>query len=107
MILTTTETIPGYKITALIGIARGNTVRAKNIGRDIFASFRHLVGGEIYEYTKLIAESRQQSMDRLKEHAKAMGADAVINIRFTTSSISQGASEIFAYGTAVKVEKES
>lgn len=103
MILTTTETIPGKEITECLGVARGSTVRARNIGRDIFAGLKNIVGGEIEEYTKLQAQSREQAMQRMEQDAKRMGADAVVNIRLTTSMVMQGASEILAYGTAVKL----
>jgi len=103
MIITTTETIPNRPITAILGVARGSTVRARNIGRDIFAGLKNLVGGEIEEYTKLQAYAREQAFQRLQEDAEKLGADAIVNVRFTTSMIMQGASEILAYGTAVKL----
>lgn len=103
MITTTTETIPNREITEILGIARGSTVRARNFGRDILAGFKNLVGGEIDGYTKLQAHSREQAMQRMIQDAERMGADAIVNIRFTTSTIMQGASEILAYGTAVKL----
>jgi len=102
MILTTISEIPGKEIKELLGIARGNTVRARNIGRDIFAGLKNIVGGEISEYTQLIADSREEALARMIKDAERMGADAVINVRFTTSMIMQGCSEILAYGTAVK-----
>lgn len=104
MIITTTETVPGREITDILGIARGSTVRARNIGRDIFAGLKNIVGGEIHEYTKLQAEAREQALQRLIADAQKLGADAVLNIRITTSMIMQGASEIMAYGTAVKLK---
>lgn len=103
MITTTTETIPGYDISESLGIARGSTVRARNIGRDIFAGLKNIVGGEIEEYTRLQAQAREQALQRMIQDAQRVGADAVINVRFTTSMIMQGASEILAYGTAVKL----
>ncbi len=103
MILTTTETIPNKEIVEILGIARGSTVRARNIGRDIFAGLKNIVGGEIEEYTRLQAESREQAMQRMMDDAQKLGADAIINIRFATSVIMQGASEMLAYGTAVKI----
>lgn len=103
MILSNTETLPNKEITQVLGIARGSTVRARNIGRDIFAGFKNMVGGEISEYTKLQAQSREQAMQRMIEDAEKMGADAIVNIRLTTSMVMQGASEILAYGTAVKL----
>ncbi len=104
MIISTTETIPGKEIEEVKGISRGSTVRARNVGRDIFAGLKNIVGGEINEYTKLQAQSREQALQRMKEDAEKMGADAVVNVRFTTSMIMQGASEILAYGTAVKLK---
>lgn len=103
MITSTTPTIPNKEITEILGVARGSTVRARNVGRDIFAGFKNLVGGEINEYTKLQAQSREQAIQRMEDDAKVMGADAIVNVRFTTSMIMQGASEILAYGTAVKL----
>lgn len=104
MILSTTEHIPNKKITEVLGIARGSTVRARNIGRDIFAGLKNIVGGEIEEYTKLQAQSREQAMQRMVTDAEGLGADAIVNIRLTTSMVMQGASEILAYGTAVKLD---
>lgn len=103
MIITNIDHIPGREITEVIDIARGSTVRARNIGRDIFAGLRNIVGGEIHEYTKLMAEAREQAIDRMVADAEELGADAVINVRFTTSMVMQGCSEILAYGTAVKL----
>jgi len=103
MVVTTTETIPGREISEILGVSRGSTVRARNVGRDIFAGLKNLIGGEIEEYTKLQAHSREQAMERMIEDAKNLGADAILNVRFTTSTIVQGASEILAYGTAVKL----
>tara|TARA_Y100001934_G_C12002689_1_gene608428 strand:+ start:134 stop:463 length:330 start_codon:yes stop_codon:yes gene_type:complete len=104
MIITTTETVPGREISEVIGIAKGNVVRARFVGRDIIAGLRTLVGGEVDEYTKLMAEAREQSYDRMLESARQMGADAVVNVRFTTSLIMQGSSEIMTYGTAVRLK---
>ena len=104
MIITTTEKIPNKEITEILGIARGSTVRAKNIGRDIFAGLKNIVGGEISEYTRLQAESREQAMQRMIEDANRMGADAIINVRLTTAMRMQGTAEILAYGTAVKLK---
>jgi len=103
MILTTTDSIPGKKIDEILGIARGSTVRARNVGRDIFAGLKNIVGGEISEYTQLQAESREQALQRLIHDAERLGADAVVNIRLTTAMIMQGTAEILAYGTAVKL----
>ncbi len=102
MLISTTDTIAGKEISEMLGVARGSTVRARNIGRDIFAGFKNIVGGEISEYTKLQAESREQALQRMIEDAKRLGADAVVNVRLQTSMIMQGASELLAYGTAVK-----
>ncbi len=104
MIVVTTETIPGQEIETTLGIVRGSTVRARNIGRDIFAGFKNIVGGEISEYTKLLADAREQSMQRMIEDAQRMGATGVVNLRFTTSQVMQGAAEILAYGTAVRLK---
>ena len=103
MIVTTTESIPNKEISEILGVARGSTVRARNIGSDIFAGLKNIVGGEITEYTKLQAQSREQAIQRMIDDAKTLNADAIINIRFTTSMVMQGASEILAYGTAVKL----
>ncbi|HVY83496.1 MAG TPA: YbjQ family protein [Caulobacterales bacterium] len=105
MILSTTFDVPGRTIAANLGVARGNVVRARSLGRNIVASFRMLVGGEIHEYTKLLAESREQALDRLIEHAQSMGADAVIGLRFdaTEAGSTVPATEVLAYGTAVKL----
>lgn len=104
MIITTIETVPGKDISESVGLVRGSTVRARNFGRDIFAGFKNLVGGEISEYTKLQAQSREEALQRMIDDANRLGADAVVNVRFTTSTIMQGASEILAYGTAVKLK---
>ena len=104
IILSTTDFIPGKEIIEILGIARGSTVRARNIGRDIFAGLKNIVGGEIEEYTKLQAESREQAIQRMNEDAEQLNADAIINVRFTTSVIMQGAAELLAYGTAVKLK---
>lgn len=106
MLLTTQDELAGYEITEYIGLVRGNTVRARHIGKDILASFRNVVGGEIVEYTKLLAESREQSIDRMIDDAKSQGADGIVCVRFTTSSIMQAAAELFVYGTAVKLRKK-
>ncbi len=103
MIITTTETIPNKEIIETLGIARGSTVRARSVGRDIFAGLKNIVGGEISEYTKLQAQSREEAIERMTADANALGADAIVNVRFATSVIMQGASEILAYGTAVKL----
>lgn len=104
MLITTTESIPNKEISEVLGISRGSTVRARNIGRDIFAGLKNIVGGEIEEYTKLQAFAREQAMERMVNDAKRLNADAIVNVRFATSMIMQGASEILAYGTAVKLK---
>ena len=104
IIISTIDYIPGREVSEILGIARGSTVRARNIGRDIFAGLKNIVGGEIEEYTKLQAQSRDQALQRVVEDAEKLGADAVINIRMTTSVIMQGAAEILVYGTAVKLK---
>ena len=106
MIVTTGEKIAGKKVVKTLGLVKGNTVRARHIGRDIAAKFRNLIGGEVSEYTKLIAESREQSIDRMIEDATKIGANAVIMTRFTTSEMMEGAAELLAYGTAVIIEDE-
>lgn len=103
ILIVTTETVPGKVITETSGIVRGNTIRARHIGRDILAAFRNIVGGEINDYTKLMAESREQALDRMVDEARALGADAIVSTRFTTSLLAQGAAELLVYGTAVKL----
>ncbi len=103
MLISTTQDLPGREIVEIVGVARGNSVRARHAGRDIMAALRNLVGGEIQEYAKLQAETREMATRRMIEFAEAMGADAVVGVRYTTSMISSGASEILAYGTAVKL----
>lgn len=103
MLISTTDFIPNKEIIEILGVSRGSTVRARHIGNDIFAAFKNVVGGEISEYTKLQAESREQAMQRMMQDAERMGADAVINVRLSTSMVMQGAAEILAYGTAVKL----
>ena len=105
MLLTTQDNFSNYEISETLGIVRGNTVRARHAGKDILATFRNIVGGEIEEYTKLLAESREQSIDRMIIAAEEIGADGIVCIRFTTSSIMQAAAEMFVYGTAVKLKK--
>ena len=104
MIISTTDFIPGREIEEVIDIARGSTVRARNIGRDIFAGLKNIIGGEISEYTKLMADAREHAIERMIADAKSIDADAIINVRFTTSMISQGTAEILAYGTAVRLK---
>ncbi|MDA0779254.1 MAG: YbjQ family protein [Bacteroidetes bacterium] len=104
MLFVSTETIAGKTITQSLGVARGSTVRSRNIGRDIFASIKNIVGGEIEEYTKLQADAREQALQRMLADAARLGADAIVGVRFTTSVVTQGASEILAFGTAVKLK---
>lgn len=104
MILVTTPTVPGKSIKEVLGLVRGNTIRARHIGQDIKAAFRNLIGGEVVEYTKLMAESREQAIDRMVAGARELNADAVVSMRFTTSMIMGGAAELLAYGTAVVIE---
>jgi len=107
VIISTAETVAGHRITNTIGLVRGNTIRARHIGRDIKALGRNIVGGEISEYTKLLAEAREQALDRMIEEAKGLGANAVVTTRFATSMVASGAAELLAFGTAVVVEPES
>jgi uncharacterized protein YbjQ (UPF0145 family) len=106
MIVVTSENIAGKKIVKTLGLVRGNTVRARHIGRDILAGLRNIVGGEVHEYAKLVAESREQSLDRMVDEAGELGANAIIAARFTTSVLMGGAAELLAIGTAVVVEDE-
>jgi uncharacterized protein YbjQ (UPF0145 family) len=104
MIITTLEYVPGKTITKHLGLVQGSTVRAKHAGRDIMAGIKNIFGGELTAYTDLLHESREEAIDRMKEQAQSIGANAILNVRFSTSSITQGASEIFTYGTAVTLE---
>ena len=103
MIISNTESIPGRRIVEFYGVVSGNTVRAKHVGRDIMAGLKNIVGGELKGYTELLIEAREEAMDRLRENARELGANAVVNVRFSTSSVAAGASEIYIYGTAVTV----
>ena len=105
MILATTEAVVGKRIVTVLGLVRGNTVRARHIGRDISAIVRNIAGGEITEYTKLLAESREQSVDRMVEEAERLGANAIVGVRFSTSSIMGAAAEVMCYGTAVVLDE--
>jgi uncharacterized protein YbjQ (UPF0145 family) len=105
MIVTTTENVPGYEITEVLGIVFGNTVRAKHIGKDILAGLKNIVGGEIEEYTEMLRDARLEALNRMINEAKKLGADAVVNVRFATSQTMAGAAELLAYGTAVKLRK--
>ena len=104
MILTTLENVPGKSITQHLGLVQGSTVRAKHAGRDIMAGLKNIFGGELKGYTELLHESREEAINRMVEQAQSIGANAILNIRFSTSSITQGASELFTYGTAVKLD---
>jgi len=104
MIVTNLEHVPGKKITKHFGLVQGNTIRAKHLGRDLMAGLKNIFGGELKGYTELLSESRQQATERMIAQAKSLGANAVLNVRYSTSSITQGAAELYAYGTAVKVE---
>jgi len=106
VIVTTTRDIAGKRIVRTLGLVRGNTIRARHIGRDIMAFFRNVVGGEVSEYTKLFAEAREQALDRMIEEAREIGANAVVEVRFSTSEVMAGAAELMAFGTAVVVEDE-
>ena len=106
MIVTTTSTIAGKRVTKTLGLVRGNTIRARHIGRDLLAFMRNVVGGEIAEYTKLLGEAREQALDRMVEDAETLGADAIICVRFQTTEMMQAAAELLAYGTAVLLEDE-
>lgn len=106
MIVVTTENIPGKKVVKQMGLVRGNSVRVRHIGRDIMAGLRTIIGGEVAEYTKMLAETREQALDRMTEEAIKLDADAIINVRFTTSYIMKAAAELLAYGTAVKIENK-
>jgi len=105
MIVVNTETVPGFVLSSVKGLVQGNTVRAKHAGRDIAASFKNLVGGELKGYTELLTESRRQAVERMMAQAEQLGANAVVNVRFTTSAVTAGAAELYAYGTAVVLQK--
>jgi uncharacterized protein YbjQ (UPF0145 family) len=107
MLLTTQHELSDHDIVETLGLVRGNTVRSRFFGRDIMANLRMIVGGEVQEYTKLMAESREQALDRMVEQAKGLGADAIVGLSFGTSMISQGAAEMMAFGTAVKIRKKT
>ena len=106
MLITTQDNFDDYKISTTLGLVKGNTIRARHVGKDIMAGLRTLVGGEITEYTKMLAESREQAYDRMVITAKELGADGIVCVRFTTSSVMAGAAELLAYGTAVKLAKK-
>ncbi len=104
MIITNTDFVPGREVSQILGLVRGNTIQAKGIGKDVVAGFRNVIGGEIKEYTTMLAEAREISLKRMEQKAEKLGADAVINVRFMTSSVMAAAAEILAYGTAVKLK---
>lgn len=106
MLITTQDELTDYTITQTLGMVKGNTIRARHIGKDILAGLRTLVGGEITEYTKMLAESREQALDRMIADAEKIGATGIVCVRFTTSAVMKGAAELLAYGTAVKIEKK-
>ena len=105
MIIVNTETVPGYEIAELCGLVQGNTIRAKHVGRDIAASLKNIVGGELKGYTELLTEARREAIERMMAQAQQLRADAVVNVRFSTSAITQGAAELYAYGTAVRLRR--
>ncbi len=104
MIITNTTEVPGKEVSEILGLAKGSTIRAKHIGKDLMAGLRHIVGGELTEYTEMINEARDIALDLMKKDAEKMGADAVLNVRLSTSAVMQGAAEVLAYGTAVKLK---
>ena len=104
MIVVNTETVPGHTIHEMKGLVQGNTIRAKHMGRDIAAGFKNLVGGELKGYTELLTEARRQAMERMIAQAEQLGANAIVNVRFTTSAVTQGAAELYSYGTAVVID---
>ncbi len=106
MLISNLEVVPGYNIVKHLGLVQGSTVRAKHVGRDIIAGLKNIFGGELSGYTELLQEAREEAVERMKQQALAVGANAVINVRFSTSSVTQGAAELFAYGTAVVVEEK-
>ncbi len=105
MLVVNTETVPGFKVVEFKGLVQGSTIRAKHLGRDFAAGLKNIVGGELKGYTELLTESRRQAIERMLGQAEQLGANAVVNVRFTTSAVTQGAAELFAYGTAVVVEE--
>ncbi|UCE61116.1 MAG: YbjQ family protein [Phycisphaerales bacterium] len=107
MIVVNTELIPGYTIHEVKGLVQGNTIRAKHVGRDLMAGLKNVVGGELRGYTELLIEARRQALERMLAQAEQLGANAVVNVRFTTSAVTQGAAELYAYGTAVVAEQEN
>ena len=106
ILITTQDSFADYEVTETLGLVRGNTIRARHVGKDILAGLRSIVGGEITEYTKMLAESREQAIDRMFTEAERLGADGVVCLRFTTSTVMASAAELLAYGTAVKLQKK-
>lgn len=106
MLIVSSDTIPGYRIERVLGLVKGSSIRAKHVGKDLVASLRHFVGGEIREYTQMMNEAREQAIERMIEQAQAQDADAIVCTRFTTSMVLQGVAEVLAYGTAVTLQKE-
>ena len=104
MILVTTPDLPGYRVVQVLGMVRGNTIRARHLGLDLMALLRNLAGGEVREYTKMLAEAREQAIDRMVEEAEVLGANAILAVRFQTAEVMKGAAEMLCYGTAVRVE---
>ncbi len=107
MIIVTTPHVPGMRVVRTLGLVRGNTIRARHLGKDLLAVLRNVAGGEIHEYTKMLAEAREQAIDRMVAEAEALGGDAVLGLRFQTSMVQTGAAEMLCYGTAVVVEREA
>lgn len=105
MLIVTTDDVPGHRRLEALGLVEGNTTVAKHVGRDLMASFRNLVGGEVVQYTQLLADARGQVVERMCEHAQRLGADAIVTARFTTSTVADGAAELYGYGTAVRLEE--
>lgn len=106
MLIATTDTIPGRRITRVLGFVQGSSIRARHVGHDILASLKNITGGEITDYTKLMAEAREQGLDRMREQAASMGANAIVGVRFVTTEVMQNAAELLVYGTAVVIEEE-
>lgn len=107
MIVVTTPDVPGMRVVETLGLVRGNTIRTRHVGRDVLAAMRNLAGGEVREYTKMMAEAREQAIDRMVEEAETLGADAVVMVRFQTVEMMRGAAEMLCYGTAVRLERQS
>ncbi len=106
MIVSTTDLVPGKRVVKTIGVVQGSSIRARHVGHDVVAGLKNIVGGEVHNYTKLMAEAREQCLDRMRETAAQMGGNAVVGVRFVTSSVMQGASELLVYGTAVVIEDD-